>query len=205
MLIASQGFDASEASDCVAVKNATVRAPFGPRLGRDRDQRTRTVTAGAESLTPGQRRTGPGQGRSQHATPGSSDIANAKRAGRLQSAGREFQRLDAVRARGHRRDPAPRSSCVRCSPPATVCVSGAGWEFTGHGFFTGLIVPSDVEPARVTRERLTLGFACDQPWPERIENYAVFPISSPRGSGSASDLEQVENAWDRGGAAAPSG
>jgi hypothetical protein len=99
-------------------------------------------------------------------------------------------------------------------------------EFTGHGFYTSLVVPSDVAPARVTRDRLHLGevgatldgldngagfvlwiehgvldclegFAYDQPWPERIENYAVFPITPYGGEGVESDIEQAENAWDR--------
>jgi hypothetical protein len=100
-------------------------------------------------------------------------------------------------------------------------------EFTGHGFYTGLIVPSDVAAARVTRDQLRLGgevgatldgldngagfvlwiahgmldclegFAYDQPWPERIENYSVIPVTGYRGEGVESDLEQAENAWDR--------
>ena len=99
-------------------------------------------------------------------------------------------------------------------------------EFTGHGFFTTVVVPPDAAPASVTRYQLRLGevgatldgldngagfvlwiktgiidclegFAYDQPWPDRIENYVVFPITPWRGEGVESDLEQVENAWDR--------
>jgi hypothetical protein len=100
-------------------------------------------------------------------------------------------------------------------------------DFTGHGFFTSLVVPPDVEPAPVKRDRLHLGseigatmdglehgagfvlwvekgvldtlegYCYEAAWPERIENWAVMPVTVHMGEGTETDLEQVENSWDR--------
>jgi hypothetical protein len=100
-------------------------------------------------------------------------------------------------------------------------------ELTGHGFYTSLIVPPDVAPAPVNRDQLRLdggigatmdglqhgagfvlwvqkgvldtleGFCYEAAWPERIENWAIMPVTVHRGEGSETDLEQVENSWDR--------
>jgi hypothetical protein len=100
-------------------------------------------------------------------------------------------------------------------------------DFTGHGFFTSLIVPPDVAPAPVKRDRLYLGkeigatmdglehgagfilyvekgvldvleaYCYEAAWPERIENWAVMPVTVHIGEGSETDLEEVQNSWDR--------
>ena len=101
-----------------------------------------------------------------------------------------------------------------------------GREFTGVGFFTGLHVALDVPDAPVTRDRLHLGdvsaslaglnhdagfvlwvtegrldtlegFSYDESWPDRIEEWAVTPMTPTRGEGVESDPEQVANAWRR--------
>lgn len=98
-------------------------------------------------------------------------------------------------------------------------------EFTGHGFFTSLVIPPDVAPAAVRRDRLHLGkeigatmdglehgarfvlfvekgvlgllegFCFEAAWPERIENWTVMPISVHLSEGIETDLEEVEHAW----------
>jgi hypothetical protein len=94
-----------------------------------------------------------------------------------------------------------------------------GREFTGVGFFTGLLVSADVPVAPITRDRLHLGevaaslagldhgagfvlwvthgrlatlegFSYAEPWPDRIEGWAVTPMTPTRGEGVESDLEQ---------------
>jgi hypothetical protein len=105
-------------------------------------------------------------------------------------------------------------------------------ELTGAGFFASLIVAPDVAPAMVSRDRLHLGdvaatvdglahgagfilwvekgvlaelegFSYDEPWPERIDSYAVFPSSPIRLGGAESDLEAVEAASIGHGTAEP--
>ena len=104
--------------------------------------------------------------------------------------------------------------------------SVASREFTGHGFFSTLVVADGVEAAPVTRKRLALGdltaaidglehgagfvlfvrdgvlhmlegFAYDEPWPSAIGRFEITAGGIAHLGGSETDLEQIEAAWDR--------
>ncbi|MBA2718651.1 MAG: hypothetical protein H0U52_05295 [Chloroflexi bacterium] len=96
-------------------------------------------------------------------------------------------------------------------------------KFTGHGFFTTLVVSKKVAAAPVRPGRLALGdvtatieglehgagfllfiadgvlqvlegFAYDEPWPVRVEQYRVSAGGVSHGSGSQTDIEQIKAA-----------
>jgi hypothetical protein len=100
-------------------------------------------------------------------------------------------------------------------------------EFSGHGFFSTLVVADRVAPAPVTPKRLALGdvtatidglehgagfvlfvregviavlegFAYDEPWPDDVKGFQITAGGVAHVGGSETDLEQVEAAWDRG-------
>ena len=102
----------------------------------------------------------------------------------------------------------------------------ASREFTGHGFFSTLVVADGVEAAPVTRKQLALGdltaaidglehgagfvlfvrdgvldmlegFAYDEPWPSAVGGFAITGGGVAHLGGSETDLEQIEAAWDR--------
>jgi hypothetical protein len=104
-------------------------------------------------------------------------------------------------------------------------------EFTGHGFFSRLVVADGVAAAPVTRKRLALGdatakidglehgagfvlfvregvlemlegFSYDGPWPDGVTRFHVTAGGVGHYSGSETDLEQIEAAWDLGGGVA---
>jgi hypothetical protein len=103
----------------------------------------------------------------------------------------------------------------------------ASREFTGHGFFSTLLVTDGVAAAPVARKRLALGdvsanidglehgagfvlfvregviavlegFAYDELWPDGVKRFRITPGGVAHVGGSETDLEQVEAAWDRG-------
>ena len=102
----------------------------------------------------------------------------------------------------------------------------ASREFTGHGFFSTLVVADGVEAAPVTLRQLDLGdvtatidglehgagfvlfvrdgvldvlegFAYDEPWPSAIGRFEITAGGVAHLGGSETDLEQIEAAWDR--------
>ena len=104
----------------------------------------------------------------------------------------------------------------------------ASREFTGHGFFSTLVVADGVEAAPVTLRQLDLGdvtatidglehgagfvlfvrdgvlhmlegFAYDEPWPSAIGRFEITAGGIAHLGGSETDLEQIEAAWDRTG------
>jgi hypothetical protein len=106
--------------------------------------------------------------------------------------------------------------------------SVASREFTGHGFFSTLVVADGVEAAPVTLRQLDLGdvtatidglehgagfvlfvrdgvlhmlegFAYDEPWPSAIGRFEITAGGIAHLGGSETDLEQIEAAWDRTG------
>jgi hypothetical protein len=104
----------------------------------------------------------------------------------------------------------------------------ASREFTGHGFFSTLVVAAGVDAATVTRKQLDLGdasatidglehgagfvlfvregvldmlegFAYDEPWPDVVGRFEISAGGVTHLGGSETDIEQVEAAWDRSG------
>jgi hypothetical protein len=102
----------------------------------------------------------------------------------------------------------------------------ASRETTGVGFFTELDVPTDVAPAPVKPGRLDLGdvtatieglehgagfvlfvqdgvldflegFSYDEPWPDVTARHAVTAGGVGHSGGSKTDIEEVNDAWDR--------
>jgi hypothetical protein len=102
----------------------------------------------------------------------------------------------------------------------------ASREFTGHGFFSKLVVADGVEAAPITRNQLGLadatatidglehgagfvlfvrervldtleGFAYDEPWPDAVGRFEISASGVNHSGGSETDLEQIEAAWDR--------
>jgi hypothetical protein len=104
----------------------------------------------------------------------------------------------------------------------------ASREFTGHGFFSQLVVADGVEPAPITRTELHLGdatatidglehgagfvlfvregvldmlegFAYDEPWPDAVGRFEITGGGVTHLGASESDLEQIQAAWKRHG------
>ena len=102
----------------------------------------------------------------------------------------------------------------------------ASRQMTGVGFFTKLDIETDVEPAPIKPGRLCLGdvtvtveglergagfvlfvddgvldtlegFTYDEPWPDEIGRYEVTAGGILHSGGSKTDVEQVDEAWDR--------
>jgi hypothetical protein len=102
----------------------------------------------------------------------------------------------------------------------------ASREFTGHGFFSTLVLADRVAPAPVTRKRLALGdvaahidglehgagfilfvrdgviavlegFAYGEPWPIGDTRFQITTGGVAHVGGCETDLEQIEAAWNR--------